>query len=167
MTGFSWCVISIYGTLWSLRNSQQTISSAIFTWTPTTCYQMMSGVTLTHWDSMQRWYVSTLYFAILFFFLIVLRQFTMINWPVYSWETIRCHVLSNWVNPEEPFTNAAFYCIFGCSCYRLQHVVWLVTWFLFADSWRCIETFQDYLPYTTTVSRTAALEVNMSYRLTT
>jgi len=35
-----------------------------------------------------------------------------------------------------------------------------VTWFLFADLWRCIEIFQGYLPYTTTVSRTAALEVN-------
>lgn len=65
MTGFNWCVTSIYGTIWPQRNSHQIISSAILTWTPTTCYQMMSRGTLAHWDSMQRWYVSPLSFVIL------------------------------------------------------------------------------------------------------
>lgn len=65
MTGFNWCVTSIYGTIWPQRNSQQRISSAILTWTPTTCYQMMSRGTLAHWDSMQRWYVSPLNFVVL------------------------------------------------------------------------------------------------------
>lgn len=63
MTGFSWCVTNIYGTIWLLRGFQQRISSAILAWTPATCYQMRSSSTSAHWDSMQRWYVLHLNFV--------------------------------------------------------------------------------------------------------
>jgi hypothetical protein len=62
MTGSSWCVISIYGIIWLSRNFPQRISLATLTWTPTTCYRMMSSGTLIRWDSMQRCCVSPLNF---------------------------------------------------------------------------------------------------------
>ena len=37
---------------------------------------------------------------------------------------------------------------------------WLLTWFLLADLWRRVEIFRGYLPYSTTVRRIAAIEVN-------
>ena len=152
-------------TIWSLRNSSRDFFS----------YFGMDPNCLLSDDVKQ--YISSLgfnakvlclTFKLCGFFIIVLRQFTVDNRPVYSWQIIQFHVLGNCSGAEiqEVYARVVFlavcldihatiYSIFYNPC-----EFWLLTWFLLADLWRRVEIFRGYLPYSTTVRRIAAIEVN-------
>lgn len=86
--------------------------------------------------------------------------------PYCLLEIVQFHVLGNHINPGRREVDRLMYWlsvwIFMLLSTTYFIILWVMTWFLFADLWRCSEVFQDYLPYSTlvAVSRTAALEVN-------